>query len=59
MVTSGMNGYDDGRVKFIIYYRGQKIDKRFYALPIKLQETIKDKMNLMVTNNHAIFPYGW
>lgn len=23
--TSGLNGYDDGRIKFIIYYKGQKI----------------------------------
>lgn len=23
--TSGMNGYDDGRIKFIIYFNGQKI----------------------------------
>ncbi|MBZ4189584.1 M949_RS01915 family surface polysaccharide biosynthesis protein [Niabella beijingensis] len=26
--TWGMNGYDDGRVKFIIYYKGQKIALR-------------------------------
>jgi hypothetical protein len=23
--TSGMNGYDDGRIKFIIYYKGKKV----------------------------------
>ncbi|WP_316803687.1 M949_RS01915 family surface polysaccharide biosynthesis protein [Pedobacter nototheniae] len=74
--TQGMNYYDDGRVKIIIYYKGQKIairhqngvldderdtsiDQAFYALPIKLQESIKEKMNLLVTNQHAIFPYGW
>nr|WP_199157476.1 hypothetical protein [Pedobacter sp. ASV2] len=74
--TQGMNNYDDGRIKFIIFYKGQKIairhqngvldderdtaiDKAFYTLPAKLQETIKEKMNLMVKNNHAIFPYGW
>lgn len=74
--THGLNNYDDGRVKFIIYYKGQKIairhqngvlddereiavDKAFYSLPMKLQEAVKEKMDLMVKNNQAIFPFGW
>lgn len=74
--TSGNNAYDDGRIKFIIYYKGKKIairhqngvldderdtrvDKAFYSLPVKLQSAVKQKMNLMVEKNHAIFPYGW
>jgi hypothetical protein len=72
----GMNGYDDGRVKFIIYHKGQKIairhqngvldneretqvDKAFYDLPQSLQTVIKQKMELMTENEHAIFPAGW
>lgn len=74
--TSGMNGYDDGRIKFIIYFNGQKIairhqngvldseretqvDKAFYNLPAALQSAIQKKMELMMENNHAIFPAGW
>lgn len=74
--TSGANGYDDGRIKFIIYYKGQKVairhqngdldyeretqvDKSFYDLPQSLQSGIKQKMELMMKNNHAIFPAGW
>jgi hypothetical protein len=74
--TSGANGYGDGRIKFIIYYKGQKVairhqngeldyeretqvDKSFYDLPQSLQASIKKKMELMMKNNHAIFPAGW
>lgn len=74
--TSGMNGYDDGRIKFIIYFNGQKIairhqngvldseretqvDKAFYNLPAAMQSAIQQKMELMMENNHAIFPAGW
>lgn len=74
--TYGANGYDDGRIKIIIYYKGQKIairhqngvldneretkvDNSFYNLPQSLQNSIKQKMDLMIKNNNAIFPYGW
>lgn len=74
--TSAANGLDDGRIKIIMYYKGQKIsirhqngvldferetqvDKAFYDLPQSLQTNIKQKMELMVKNNHAIFPAGW
>jgi hypothetical protein len=74
--TSAANGYDDGRIKFIIYYRGEKIavrhqngvldferetqvDKAFYDLPQSLQTSVKQKIELMMKNNQAIFPAGW
>jgi hypothetical protein len=74
--TSAANGLDDGRIKIIIYYKGQKVavrhqngvldferetqvDKAFYQLPQSLQTSIKQKMEQMVKNNHAIFPAGW
>lgn len=74
--TSAMNGYGDGRIKFIIYYRGQKVairhqngildferetqvDQAFYEMPQSLQAVIKQKMELMIKNNQAIFPAGW
>jgi hypothetical protein len=74
--TSAMNDYDDGRIKFIILYKGEKvvirhqngvldferepqIDKSFYNLPQSLQAAIKQKMELMTKNEHAIFPAGW
>ncbi|NCI50925.1 hypothetical protein GWC95_13410 [Sediminibacterium roseum] len=74
--TLAANGYDDGRIKFIIYYRGEKIairhqngvldferetqvDKAFYELPQSLQINVKQKMELMMKNEHAIFPAGW
>jgi hypothetical protein len=74
--TSAANGLDDGRIKIIIYYKGQKVairhqngtldheretqvDKSFYELPDPLQKAIKQKMEQMARNNHAIFPAGW
>jgi hypothetical protein len=74
--TNGLNGYGDGRIKFIIYNKGNKtairhqnsemdfgrstqIDQTFYSLPIKLQNSIKQKMLLMEQNNNAIFPNDW
>ena len=74
--TSAANGYDDGRIKFVVYYKRQKIairhqngvhdferetkvDKAFYALPQSLQTSIKQKMELMMKNDQAIFPAGW
>ena len=74
--TSAANGYDDGRIKILIYYKGKKIairhqngildseretqgEKAFYDLPQTLQASIKQKMELMVKNDQAIFPAGW
>ena len=74
--TSALNDYGDGRIKFLVYYKGQKIairhqngvldferetqvDKAFYNLPQAFQTTIKQKMELMVKNDQAIFPVGW
>ncbi|MDP4261952.1 MAG: hypothetical protein Q8941_05420 [Bacteroidota bacterium] len=69
--TAGNNGI--GNIRFVIYYKGQKIllrhqddlerqiqiDKAFYSLPGKLQKSIKNKMELMVKNKQAIFPHDW
>jgi len=74
--TSGTNGYDDGRIKILVYNKGQKIairnqngildferntqvDKTFYSLPMEFQDRVKEIMETMVENNHAIFPAGW
>lgn len=74
--TAAMNGTDDGRIKILIYYKGQKIairhqngildferetqvDNAFYTLPETLQSAVKQKMELMVKNDVAIFPHGW
>jgi hypothetical protein len=58
-------------IRFVIYYNKQKIkikngdekqieiDKAFYSLPDKLQTSVKDKMERMAKNDHAIFPDGW
>ncbi|KAA2238833.1 hypothetical protein F0L74_21705 [Chitinophaga agrisoli] len=74
--TRGSNGYDDGRAKILIYYRGQKVairhqngvldderstqvDAAFYNLPASIQAAVRQKMEQMVKNQHAIFPNGW
>jgi hypothetical protein len=74
--TSGLNGYDEGRIKILLVYKGQKIvirhqngvldferntqvDQAFYSLNLSLQNRIKEIMQKMIENNHAIFPYGW
>lgn len=74
--TEGANGTDDGRIKIITYYKGEKIairhqngvldndrntqvDKEFYSLPIKIQDKVKEIIQKMIDNGHAIFPYGW
>jgi hypothetical protein len=74
--TSAMNGYGDGRIKFLVYYKGQKVvirhqngtldferetqvDKAFYTLPQALQLAVKQKMEMMMKNEQAIFPAGW
>ncbi|GGE96611.1 hypothetical protein GCM10011383_04220 [Hymenobacter cavernae] len=74
--TSALNGYDDGRIKILIYHKGRKVairhqngvldlaretqvDKAFYDLPISLQTSVKQKMELMRKNGQAIFPAGW
>ena len=74
--TFGASGFDDGRIKFIVFYRNKKfairhqngvldyeretqVDKAFYDLPESLQKDIKQKIELMMKNNQAIFPAGW
>lgn len=74
--TWGANGYDDGRIKILIYYKGQKIairhqngvldferetqiDKSFYSLPQSIQTAIKQKIELIIKSDQAIFPSGW
>lgn len=41
------------------FERETQVDKGFYELPKSLQTSIKQKMEQMVKNNHAIFPAGW
>lgn len=41
------------------YQRETKVDKTFYALPEKIQQVVEAKMELMVKDKNAIFPYGW
>ncbi|MBP9142174.1 MAG: hypothetical protein OT643_11885 [Bacteroidetes bacterium] len=41
------------------FERNTKVDKTFYALPQAIQDHIKQIMEKMTTNNHAIFPSGW
>ncbi len=36
--------------------RKTQVDLTFYALPVKIQNHVKELMNKMVTNKHAIFP---
>ncbi len=74
--TSGINQFGDGRIKILVYYKGQKtairhqngvldferntqIDKSFYALPLQIQEEIKQIMTQISNDNKAIFPAGW
>ncbi|MFA6277795.1 MAG: hypothetical protein WC622_13665 [Pedobacter sp.] len=74
--TFGTNGYDDGRAKILIYYKGQKVairhqngvldnerktqvDVTFYSLPTQIQTHIKELMEKMVKNKHAIFPTAY
>lgn len=74
--TFGINGYDDGRAKVLIYYKGQKVairhqnsvldparrtqvDALFYTLPAKIQIHLKELMEKMVKNKHAIFPTAY
>ena len=74
--TSGINGYGDGRIKILLFYKGQKIairhqngildferntqvDQSFYSLDISIQNRVKEIMQKMMDNDHAIFPYGW
>ena len=73
--TLGLNKFDDGRIKFLVYYKGQKIgiryqgceedcrsitiDKAFYTLPENLQSAIRQKMHQLEENNSIIYPYKW
>ncbi len=74
--SRGENGYDDGRSKILIYYKGQKVairhqngvldderstqvDAAFYTLPAALQAAVRERMEMLVKDDHAIFPDGW
>lgn len=73
--TTGQDMYTDGRMKIMIYHnrkrvtirhqnsnyggRLTKINKRFYELPLQIQQAVKEKMKLMTENRHAIFSEGW
>jgi hypothetical protein len=39
--------------------RETRVDKAFYSLPQKLQTAVKEKMEAMEENRHAIFPSDW
>jgi hypothetical protein len=39
--------------------RETRVDKAFYGLPQSLQTAIVQKMEIMMENDHALFPYGW
>jgi hypothetical protein len=41
------------------FERETKVDKAFYSLPQKIQQAVKEKMELMIKDGNAIFPYGW
>ena len=41
------------------FQRETQVDKGFYDLPQPIQTAIKQKMELMTKNEHAIFPAGW
>ncbi|GGX23385.1 M949_RS01915 family surface polysaccharide biosynthesis protein [Aquimarina muelleri] len=73
--TTGQEMYTDGRVKIMIYHNRKRItirhqnsnyggrltniNKRFYELPLSIQQVIKEKMRLMVKNKHATFSQDW
>lgn len=73
--TMGQDGYTDGRVKIIIYHnkrrvtirhqnsnydgRLTKISKKFYTLPLQIQQSVKERMKLMMKNKHAVFFEDW
>jgi hypothetical protein len=39
--------------------RETRVDKVFYSLPQKIQQAVKEKIELMIKDGNAIFPYGW
>lgn len=73
--TTGQEMHADGRVKIMVYYnrkriairhqnsdyggRKTNISKKFYDLPLPIQQIVKEKMKLMEKNKHAIFSEGW
>lgn len=73
--TTGQDMHTDGRVKIMIYHNRKRItirhqnsdyggrltniNKRFYELPLAIQQIVKEKMKLMEINKHAIFSEGW
>ena len=72
--TLGPNGYTDGRTTIVTYYNDMKValhhqnglhsrstslEKDFYAMPFAIQARVREIMNMMTKNHHAVFPYGW
>lgn len=41
------------------YQRNFSVDADFYKLPKKIQDIVKEQMNLIATNGNSILPYGW
>lgn len=48
--------HQNGSLDFL---RETQVDKGFYNLPQPIQASIRQKMELMTENDHAIFPAGW
>lgn len=58
--------YYKGKERVIMHQNGSSngeryttVDRRFYDLPKKLQNRVKDLMESMEINDHAKFPYCW
>ncbi|HAQ39369.1 MAG TPA: hypothetical protein PLU49_15030 [Saprospiraceae bacterium] len=41
------------------FERNTKVNKTFYSLPVKIQDHVKQIMEKLTDDGHAIFPYGW
>jgi len=41
------------------FERNTQVNKAFYTLPLKIQNHVKQIMEKLTDDGHAIFPYGW
>ena len=41
------------------FQRNTQVDADFYKLPIQIQKHVKEVMEKMTENRHAILPYGY
>lgn len=41
------------------FERNTQVSKTFYTLPLKIQNHVKQIMEKLTDDGHAIFPYGW